>query len=66
VLRCLGQGRSNTDLATHLAISPLTAKTHVSRLLAKLGLTSRLQAALLARDAGLVPVADVPPPQQPQ
>ncbi|WP_432563426.1 response regulator [Kineococcus sp. SYSU DK003] len=54
VLRCLGQGLSNTALAGALSISPLTAKTHVSRLLTKLGLTSRVQAALLARDAGLL------------
>ena len=54
VLRCLGEGLSNADLARRLAISPLTAKTHVSRLLAKLGLSSRTRAALLARDAGLV------------
>lgn len=53
VLRHLGHGRSNADLAAVLGISPLTAKTHVSRLLGKLGLTSRTQAALLARDAGL-------------
>ncbi|WP_432512374.1 response regulator [Kineococcus sp. SYSU DK001] len=53
VLRCLGRGQSNADLAAHLHISPLTAKTHVSRLLTKLALTSRVQAALLARDAGL-------------
>ena len=54
VLRCLGEGLSNSALAGRLAISPLTAKTHVSRLLAKLGLDSRVQAALLARDAGLI------------
>ncbi|GAB3470253.1 response regulator transcription factor [Kineococcus endophyticus] len=59
VLRHLGHGRSNADLATALGISPLTAKTHVSRLLGKLGLTSRTQAALLARDAGLT---GPPPP----
>lgn len=54
VLRCLGEGLSNADLAARLVISPLTAKTHVSRLLTKLGLASRVQAALLARDAGLL------------
>ena len=59
VLRCLGEGLSNPELAQRLVISPLTAKTHVSRLLGKLGLASRVQAALLARDAGLVgPAAD--------
>ncbi|MCI2237561.1 response regulator transcription factor [Paenibacillus sp. TRM 82003] len=54
VLRCLGEGLTNAELARRLVISPLTAKTHVSRLLGKLGLSSRVQAALLAREAGLV------------
>ncbi|WP_337062622.1 response regulator transcription factor [Kineococcus sp. G2] len=54
VLRCLGEGLTNAELARRLAISPLTAKTHVSRLLGKLGVSSRVRAALLAREAGLV------------
>lgn len=54
VLRCLGQGMSNADIARHLTISAATAKTHVSRVLAKLTCTSRMQAAILAREAGLV------------
>ncbi len=53
VLAALGRGLSNADLAAELAISEATAKTHVSRVLGKLGCTSRVQAAILAREAGL-------------
>lgn len=54
VLTYLGRGASNGQLATALTISEATAKTHVSRVLAKLGVQSRTQAALVARDRGLV------------
>jgi DNA-binding NarL/FixJ family response regulator len=54
VLAGLGRGLSNADLAASLAISEATAKTHVSRVLAKLGCASRVQAAILAKEAGLV------------
>lgn len=53
VLAGLGQGLSNAGLADTLGISEATAKTHVSRVLAKLGCTSRVQAAIRAREAGL-------------
>lgn len=53
VLAGLGCGLSNAELAAELVISEATAKTHVSRVLAKLGVTSRVQAAIAARDAGL-------------
>lgn len=53
VLALLGQGMSNADIGAKLHMSEATVKTYVSRLLAKLGLTNRVQAALLARDAGL-------------
>ncbi|GGM36786.1 response regulator [Promicromonospora citrea] len=53
VLAGLGEGLSNAELAVRLTISEATAKTHVSRVLAKLGVTSRVQAAIAARDAGL-------------
>ncbi|MGY1653965.1 response regulator [Geodermatophilus sp. SYSU D01119] len=61
VLGCLGEGMSNADVAAALTITEATAKTHVSRLLAKLGLTSRMQAALLARSAGVT----APVPRRP-
>ena len=53
VLAALGRGLSNADLAAALGITEATAKTHVSRVLTKLGCTSRVQAAILAREAGL-------------
>ena len=53
VLAALGRGLSNADLAASLTISEATAKTHVSRVLAKLGCTSRVQAAILAKEAGI-------------
>ncbi|MGH3352856.1 MAG: LuxR C-terminal-related transcriptional regulator, partial [Nocardioides sp.] len=52
VLAALGQGLSNADIARRLVISEATAKTHVSRVLAKLGVTSRVQAAIIARETG--------------
>ncbi|MGH3872940.1 MAG: response regulator [Pseudonocardiaceae bacterium] len=55
VLSCLGGGLSNAQIARRLFISEATVKTHVSRVLAKLDLRSRVQAAILAQDAGLVP-----------
>ncbi len=54
VLAALGRGLSNAQLAAELVISEATAKTHVSRVLTKLNLASRTQAAIIARDAGLV------------
>ncbi len=54
VLACLGNGMSNAELAAELVITEATAKTHVSRVLTKLGCTSRVQAAILAREAGVV------------
>ncbi|MDO3651447.1 response regulator transcription factor, partial [Nocardia mangyaensis] len=55
VLGCLGAGLSNAQIARQLFISETTVKTHVSRVLAKLDLRSRVQAAILAQDAGPVP-----------
>ena len=54
VLVLIAEGRSNKDIAEHLVISERTARTHVSHLLTKMGLTSRTQAALLAVKEGLV------------
>ncbi|MFW6694050.1 response regulator [Streptomyces sp. MAR4 CNX-425] len=53
VLACLGQGMSNADVAERLDMAEATVKTHVSRLLAKLGLRSRVQAAVLAQELGV-------------
>jgi DNA-binding NarL/FixJ family response regulator len=53
VLRLVGAGKANKEIATELAISERTARTHVSNILGKLGLTSRTQAALWAVREGL-------------
>lgn len=53
VLRLVAQGRSDKAIARSLGIAVPTVKSHVHRVLTKLDVTSRLQAALVARDAGL-------------
>ncbi len=55
VLLLVAQGRSNQEIADELYISERTARSHVSHMLNKLGLTSRTQAALVAVKEGLVP-----------
>ncbi|MCZ1002754.1 response regulator transcription factor [Streptomyces mirabilis] len=50
----VGQGSSNAEIAAELYMSVATVKTHVSRILAKLGLNNRVQIALLTYDAGLL------------
>ncbi len=54
ILRLLGRGRSNKDVAAELFITERTARTHVSNILGKLGLASRTQAALRAVERHLV------------
>ncbi|MBF8172754.1 MULTISPECIES: response regulator transcription factor [Streptomyces] len=53
VLSCLGEGLSNAAVAERLDMAEATVKTHVSRLLGKLGLRSRVQAAVLAQELGV-------------
>ena len=48
MLRCLARGLSNRAIAEELGMAERTARTHVSNILAKLGLASRTQAALFA------------------
>ncbi len=56
VLRLLAQGKSNKEIAHQLSLSEKTVKTHVSNILAKLGVPSRTQAALYAVRIGLVSI----------
>ncbi|WP_087097050.1 response regulator transcription factor [Nocardiopsis sp. JB363] len=54
VLALLGEGCSNDEVARRLAIAPGTAKVHVRSILTRLDLRNRVQAAVLAHEAGLV------------
>ncbi|MFE2916272.1 response regulator [Kitasatospora indigofera] len=54
VLTLVGRGRSNGEIADDLFISVATAKSHVARLLSKLGARDRVQLVIIAYEAGLV------------
>ncbi len=54
VLVLVGRGLSNAEAAKAVHMSEATVKTYVSRMLTKLGLTNRTQAAILAHEAGLL------------
>jgi DNA-binding NarL/FixJ family response regulator len=54
VLRLVGQGLTNDEIATRLFLSPLTAKTHVSRIMQKLHARDRVQLVVTAYESGLV------------
>jgi DNA-binding NarL/FixJ family response regulator len=54
VLALIAQGLSNDELAARLIMSPLTAKTHVSRILTKLAARDRAQLVVIAYETGLV------------
>lgn len=54
VFTLIAQGRSNTEIASELFLSEATVKTHVGHILAKLGARDRVQAVVLAYEAGVV------------
>ncbi|MGE7391411.1 response regulator [Streptomyces sp. NPDC004126] len=54
VLALIGRGLSNDEIAERLVLSPLTAKTHVSRILAKLAARDRAQLVITAYESGLL------------
>jgi len=58
VLRLVGAGKANKEIAAELVISERTARTHVSNVLRKIGVSSRTQAAVLAVREGLVAAPD--------
>lgn len=62
ILRHIGLGESNDEIAQNLTISPATARTYVSRLLAKLNARDRSQLVIIAYESGLVTPGQTPLP----
>jgi DNA-binding NarL/FixJ family response regulator len=63
VLTLVGGGLSNDEIAERLFLSPLTAKTHVSRIMSKLSARDRAQLVVTAYETGLVRAASQPGPR---
>jgi DNA-binding NarL/FixJ family response regulator len=60
VLTLIAGGRSNAEIADHYVLSLKTVRNHVSNVLAKLGVATRAEAIVAAREAGLAPAPDPP------
>jgi len=54
VFQLLATGMANGEIAAHLIVGETTVKTHVTRVLMKLGVRDRVQAVVLAYEAGIV------------
>ncbi len=64
-MACLARSQTNREIARKLSIGEETLKTHVSRVLAKLGVQDRTQAAIIALQARLVPLDEALDPPDP-